>query len=258
MYIDEAKYRGKNDSFTFKVTIFHDICARADVPHEIKLKAFPTMLTGLALDYYYPNVSISTSVTLDEFSDLIQTYFEGVEYRRNVLSRWNMITLKSIMEKNEGKPMEECLQLIIKDLCHMQYGLHVELCTDKFINNKTINVCQDVPACQYICFQPADELASLINDLRFSIITFQKAKPNNTQTRVFFIDRRYHKQYQPPLSAFAWRDRGDNRRNNQARIWKKKCFVCNKEGCWSSKHTKEEHEESKKKFKERFFQGFNK
>ncbi|MCJ1422270.1 hypothetical protein MMC29_000150 [Sticta canariensis] len=30
MYTDEAKYSGEDDSFTFKLSIFHDICARAD------------------------------------------------------------------------------------------------------------------------------------------------------------------------------------------------------------------------------------
>ena len=29
---------------------------------------------------------------------------------------------------------------------------------------------------------------------------------------------------------------------------KKKCFICNKEGCWSTKHTVEERVRSKKKF----------
>lgn len=47
-----TKYSGENDSLTFKLTIFHDICARADVPYEATMKAFPTMLKGLALDYY--------------------------------------------------------------------------------------------------------------------------------------------------------------------------------------------------------------
>ena len=94
--------------------------------------------------------------------------------------------------------MEECLQLLIKDLRHLQHGLDAELRTDKFIHNKLINACQDIPACQYACFKPADGLAGLINDLRSSIITFQKVNPDNTQTQAFFTDWRYHKQYQTP------------------------------------------------------------
>ena len=59
IYTDDAKYSGRNDSFTFKLAIFHDICSSADVPPEAKMKAIPTMLKGLALDYYSSNISIS-------------------------------------------------------------------------------------------------------------------------------------------------------------------------------------------------------
>lgn len=87
IYTDEAKYSDKNNSFSFKLIIFHDICARANVPQEILLKTFPIMLTGLTLDYYYLNTSISTIGTFDKICNLIQTYFEGAKYRRSVLSR---------------------------------------------------------------------------------------------------------------------------------------------------------------------------
>jgi hypothetical protein len=31
LYTNEAKYNDENDSFSFKLTIFHDMCDRADV-----------------------------------------------------------------------------------------------------------------------------------------------------------------------------------------------------------------------------------
>ncbi len=87
MYTDEAKYNGENDSFSFKLTIFHDIYARVDAPQDILLKAFPTMLTNLVLDYYYLNTSISIAATFEEVCYSIRTYFKGVEYKRSVLSK---------------------------------------------------------------------------------------------------------------------------------------------------------------------------
>ena len=255
IYTDEAKYSGRNDSFTFKLAIFHDICSRADVPPEAKMKAFPTMLKGLALDYYYSNISTSVvALNFDQVCNSIRNYFEGAEYKRSVLSKWNELTLKSVISKNEGKPMEECLEKLIDELRHLQHGLDPELRTDRFIHNKLINACQNLPACQYACFKPADSLAGLINNLRSSIITYTQANPTS---EAFFTDRRYHKQYQTPPLAYARKDRGDNQRNNQPRVKKKRCFVCNKEGCWSSKHTREEREDSKNKFKERFSRGFD-
>ena len=139
------------------------------------------------------------------------------------------------MTGNEGKSIEESLQLLIKKLRHLQHGLDFELRIDKFIYNKLINACQDVPACQYAYFKPSDLLAGLINDLRSSIITHQKAHP----TKVFFTDRRYHKfdnlrrtQSQPTRLYGSNGFRNGGGRN-------KKCFVCQKEGCWSTKYTKD-------------------
>ena len=57
IYTDNRKYIGRNDSFIFKLAIFHNICLRVDVSLEVKMKVFPTMLKSLALDYYYSNIS---------------------------------------------------------------------------------------------------------------------------------------------------------------------------------------------------------
>ena len=71
MYTDKAKYIGENNSFTIRLTIFHDICAREDEPQEIKLNLFSIILTGQALDCCYSNISISNSIALDVVCDSI-------------------------------------------------------------------------------------------------------------------------------------------------------------------------------------------
>lgn len=67
------------------------------------------MLTVLVLNYYYSNTNISVAAIFDKVYELIQTYFEKAKYKRSILSNGNLTTLKSIIEKNEGKLMEECL-----------------------------------------------------------------------------------------------------------------------------------------------------
>lgn len=67
--------------------IFYNIYAKANVPHNILLKAFPTMFTSLTLDYNYSNISINIVIMFEEVCDLIPTYFEEVEYKRSVLSQ---------------------------------------------------------------------------------------------------------------------------------------------------------------------------
>ena len=57
-----------------------NICAGADIPHKNKLKGF-----------------------LTEVCYSVWAYFRGVEYERNRLSRWNIMTLKLIMDRREDE-----------------------------------------------------------------------------------------------------------------------------------------------------------
>ena len=258
VYTDEAKYSGEDDSFDHKLMIFHDLCARSDIPPEVRIKVFPVMLKGLALDHYYSNISANgTPNNLAMVCEAMRAYFEGAEHKRSLLNRWDETTLKAAMSnpKNEGKSMKECLMLMIKELRHLQHGLDPELRTDRFIHNKIINACQDVSACQCACKKPSDSLAGLINDLKSSINTFQKSNASET----FFTDRRYHKHsssFRPNKFRFST----PNKYNSQPsynRYKKKSCLICHKEGCWSSNHSKEERDKLNQRLKNRVSNGFD-
>lgn len=82
MYIIKAKYNGKNNNFSFKLTIFHDIYAKVNIPQDILSKVFLTMLINLVLDYYYSNISISIVATFEKVCNTIRTYFEKAEYKK--------------------------------------------------------------------------------------------------------------------------------------------------------------------------------
>jgi hypothetical protein len=153
--------------------------------------------------------------------------------------------------ENEEKSMNECLQLLIKELRHLQHDLESILRIDDFIHNKLVNACQKISACQYACFKLSDSLAELINDLKSSIIIYQKAhfiEFSFLIEFIFFIDRRYHRNVQSRINQDRenreYQNREQNReyqnrkyqnrkyqdRRNQGRT-NKVCFVCHKEGC---------------------------
>ena len=79
MYTEELKYTGNGDSLDHKLVIFYDICSRADVPEEAYMKAFPTMLKGLALDFYYTNLA-TMNWDFSAICQAIINYFEREEY----------------------------------------------------------------------------------------------------------------------------------------------------------------------------------
>jgi hypothetical protein len=233
------------------------MCDRADVLQSAKLKAFSTMLKDLTLDYYYSNMSSDTLIIFDEVCFSMRNYFEDVEYKRDILFKWNNLILKSVMTSNEDKSIEECFQLLIKNLRHLQHDLNSKLRSEKFIHNKLINACQDVFACQYVCFKLSNSLVDLINDLRSSIIIYQKVNSANffETFETFFIDRRYHKNFSSRIDNFSFRVNQNRRFQNRS---KRKCFVCQKEKCWFIKHSRNEREIVKQKFKNRFFNQMNK
>jgi hypothetical protein len=209
------------------LTIFHDMCDRVNVSQSVKLKTFFIMFKDLAFDYYYSNMFINDMILIifDEVCFSMRNYFEDAEYRRSFLFKWNNLILKSVMTSNESKSVEECLQLLIKQLRHLQHDLNSKLRSEKFIHNKLINACQDVFVCQYVCFKLSDSLIDLINDLRSSIIIYQKVNSTNfiETFETFFIDRRYHKNFSLRLDNFSFRIN-----QNRRYLSKKICFVCQK------------------------------
>jgi hypothetical protein len=144
IYTSEHKYSGERDNFDLKVAIFHDMCKRASVPEEAKGTAYPTILRGLALDHYYTTVVNAIreyGLNFRQMCDATRNYFEGPEYKRGVLTKWNNISLKEVIRVNKGKSITECLQILIKDLRHIQRGLDTELRGDRFFYNKLLIAC---------------------------------------------------------------------------------------------------------------------
>jgi hypothetical protein len=87
LYTDEAKYSGENDNFDFKLTIFTDFCQKADILKQEFSQAYSTILRGLTLDYYYTNLkSNPLGVPFDKLYEAIHNYFEGLEYKRDILT----------------------------------------------------------------------------------------------------------------------------------------------------------------------------
>jgi hypothetical protein len=94
------------------------------------------MLYSITLDFYYRNKA--TYTTFNSICNAIRNHFKGLEYKRKVLTKWNAITLKIVIIKSEGKSIEDCLQLLLNDLRHLQHGLDANLCNNDFLYNKLI------------------------------------------------------------------------------------------------------------------------
>ena len=264
LYTEESKYGGEGDNFEFKLKIFNNACKKADIPPEGKIDALSIMLKGLALDYFYSNLEDQEHLSFDDVCKSIQNHFEGEEYQRTIQTKWESTNLLSIIKKTEGegKSTEDCLYLLIKELTHLKHGLDPEFRTDKNFRNKLITACRGIPACEYACYNPADTPSGFINQLKSSISTYEhnhglgsgitSAIPNT-----LFTDRRYHKQYGDYQSNQPHNKPRDNPQRNSRGKGNKRCFVCQKENCWSTRHSKEERDEATKQFRNRLHRRFD-
>ena len=94
------------------------------------------MLCSITLNFYYENKA--TYTTFNSICNAICNHFKGPEYKRGILIKWNAITLKTVIMKNENKSTGDCLQLLLNDLHHLQHGLNANLHNNNFLHNKLI------------------------------------------------------------------------------------------------------------------------
>ncbi|RAL61504.1 hypothetical protein DID88_009543 [Monilinia fructigena] len=153
-YTNEEKYGGDDDKFrlqTLDILRNHTTCGA--VPMDMQYKAFPIMLKDSALEFFHANYE-SLPPTFKELCTYMRNNFEGDEYQRNMLSKWNSITLKSTKKENKNKPLSECLTIMIKQLRMLQHRLDPAMRQTSHLHNKLILACEDVEACNLACFDP--------------------------------------------------------------------------------------------------------
>jgi hypothetical protein len=68
------------------------------------------MLRRLALDHYYTNLKANPlGISFEKLCESTYNYFEGLEYRRDILIQWNILKLWTIIDKNTRKSTLEYL-----------------------------------------------------------------------------------------------------------------------------------------------------
>ncbi|RKF82229.1 hypothetical protein GcM1_173008, partial [Golovinomyces cichoracearum] len=221
MYDRKLKYSGFQDGFDFKLTIFYDLCTKAGINPDAYSSSFSTMLRDDALDYFYDSIN-HQGLSFNIMCSMIKYHFEKEEHKKAMMTTQNSI--------------------------HTQRGLSSEFRSEKCLRVKVINAYNDIEACAYACLKPSSSLEGLCSDLRSSMITFNRIRETNhpSSNQNIYTGRLY---------------RGANhkfRPQNSKLMSKKKCFVCNKEGCWSNKNSEEERSIAINKFKQSFQKSVNK
>ena len=102
MYIKESKYNGEDDNFNRKFMIFNNLYNKVKIPQEAKIKCFLMMLYNITFNFYYKNKV--TYTTFNSIYNIIYNHFKGPKYKYGILTKWNVIILKTVIIKSKGKP----------------------------------------------------------------------------------------------------------------------------------------------------------
>ena len=174
MITDNMKYSGIGiiESLDYTLLIYDSVFDRLNPPREVYSRAFPTILTGLALDYYYNNGLQRFPVL--EACEILKKFFEGPTFNRRNMDMWNAITLQSVIAENPGKPTRESLQIMIIRLQKLQFGLLPVCRTPYFLHTKIVSACTGIPSCRYAIVDPPEGFHDLINKLYSSIMSYEE------------------------------------------------------------------------------------
>ncbi|POS82128.1 hypothetical protein EPUL_006743, partial [Erysiphe pulchra] len=265
-WLESQKYSGTmEESFNYKFLIFINNCKRSGIPPKTIPQAFPIMLHGSALDYYYHNCDGRDMTVNDLHKHFIKRY-ENEEHRRNMERKWNSISLRQMVKSNPDMPMEETFRKLVERLQQLQRVLDIDLRSESVLRQKLILACEDVEACSSACSRPPIQFTELVEAIHSAIASHEKARraqeidpiptTSSTQlTNINFVDRKYHshnKGFKRPLQQSISKlgqssTVNDNYQQNNKGNYKGKCFICRRPNCWSTNHTEEERRKSRER-----------
>jgi hypothetical protein len=128
LYTEEKKYDGNSDSFDYKYNVFIDLCEKAELLIDAYFKAFFIMLKEAALKHYYTTCKTDPRMTqLADLCSSVRSTFEGAEYKRSMLTKWNVLSLQQVISKNPDKDTKTCLHLLVEELRTTQMNLDISL-----------------------------------------------------------------------------------------------------------------------------------
>jgi len=282
---DKQKYGAEPyDIFSLKLQTFCGNCDLVRFPKDNFHEVFQIMLKGNVLLFFEQMIQ-GRKYSFRTMERIIRGHFETDEVRQKYMNEWQTTTLTSIIRTNRGKTIMECLELLFIHLRLVQQGLSPEYHTENALRDRIINACVGVPECKPALFRTASTLEGVCSDLRSTVGTEIRSREaaaylqDQEQTEAYeydqyWVDRTYEgqvkrfpsrtnqnprwqqgnsntpaRQYQRLGNTLTRQYQGNGKQpvNPNYDRTNKKCYVCQKQGCWSTKHTEAERKASYKK-----------
>ena len=259
IYRDNDMYKGYDDAWDLKVSIFDEHCRRVSLPDRLRYKAFPTMLTGAALEHYQANIT-NLPDTYEGLCRMMVLNFEGPEHQRNMLVKWNSISFKSYIRKDPTEDLQVVFSNMIMDIRLLQHTIPVTMRNPDTYHMRIMTACDGVPECYSAICNPRSTATELINQIKQTIDSYQKTFPRRTvPTETFLTDRRFYNNTSNPTRKPYDKNSRYDRKPRQALTAppgrsKDDCYFpgCKIKGCRYYKHTQEEKDRVKGEYRNKY------
>ncbi|KAM4067357.1 DUF1421 multi-domain protein [Hirsutella rhossiliensis] len=224
-----------------KIRYFLDACLTASIKPSQFHALFSNILTKRAKNFFVHQASRDS--TFAEMYQKMKQHFDTEVNKQQYHTDWTSINFTQLRKESPEKPLCEILQALLDKLQLCQRALGNSYGGEDQLISTTIRACRGVPELEFALFVPAKTFEGLSSQLRSSLTTVSQRQPGQPSQYLqdqdqFFTDRRY----QHPA---------DKRKK-----WTKRCYVCGKEGCFSTKHPDDERKRAKERYlRERGFHG---
>ncbi|CAE7020344.1 hypothetical protein PTTW11_03048 [Pyrenophora teres f. teres] len=265
VYSEEEKFSGdKYDVLNNKIVIFKDHCGKVGITTDAQYKlAVSTMLKGKASAYYY-NYIAPLNLNYKSIIKRLGEYFHTSENYQMFLSKWRTIMLKDVIANNPDKTLTQCLDIVIDKLQLLHQAITQQnRPSERALTNQLISACQGVEACSAVLIRPASTFEAVASELRNA-----ESDPSED---AFYTNRRYNRNnagqrdrprnysaqgqgegprsHNPGGSRFRRSSTRPQYNDNTQRRNNKKCYVYNKPGCWSTRHSREDRKEAQQRYR---------
>jgi hypothetical protein len=167
----DMKYGGDTyEVIESKLLIFYDCCHRIGISQWQYASAFPAMLKGRALTFYYDRLcGAPVPRDFQTMVNRVKGYFENEERSQMYLSDWRNMTLLKVVNENPGKPKTECLELLFDKLTRIQRALPSIGQSEESLRVQVLNACRGVRECTLCLYSPAPTLEGIRSQLRSAV-----------------------------------------------------------------------------------------
>lgn len=167
--------------------------------------------------------------------------------------------------KMKDSSLSEVLEVFIEKKQLTQRALGIGYQSDGQLRTQIITNCRGVPELDQALFNPGSTSEELFAKLRSAATIYENRTPSEFMQNAedydqFIIDRRYNSN-KFRRGGHNDRENGYHKRNhpsynrekfvpryNNSQEWKNRCYICKKEGCHSSNHSKEERNRARAQY----------